>query len=86
MSQNDEQPPGFTCEAHPDELCGCGLRPGDLELRGGCLCAVDHLGRLYVRAPRRADVALAQRLVAAVRGSAGGPAELPPDITAVREQ
>ncbi len=78
---------GSYCEHEGINLiCPCELAPGELSLREGCLCSVDSDGRLYVRAPRRADVALAQRLVAAVRGSAGGPAELPPDITAVREQ
>ncbi len=39
---------------------------GQLQIRQGVLCAIDDKGRLYLRAPRRADVALAQRVVAAV--------------------
>ncbi len=76
----------MNCDEHPDEVCGCGLRVGQLQRRRGVLCAVDERGRLYVRAPRKADVQLAQRLVAAVESAAeSGPLRIA-DITSVREK
>ena len=56
----------YTCDEHSEtsKICGCGLVPGQLQMRNGLLCAVDAGGHLYLRAPRRSDVQLAQRVVA----------------------
>ncbi len=65
-----------------DGLCGCGLRVGDLQLRQGILCSIDDSGRLYLRAPRAADVALAQRVVASIADTPLGETLLP-EITGI---
>ena len=77
----------WTCAKCKTGLCGCGLRVGRLEIRQGVLCATDDKGRFYLRAPRRADVALAQRVVAAV-SNAGDErlAALVEDIEGIREK
>ena len=70
------------CDEHPEATCGCGIGPGQLQLRNGLLCAGDARGRLYVRAPRRADVALAQRVAATLAVHPLGPT-LAPNVTHV---
>ena len=69
-----------------EHLSAAGLLPGTLQIRQGILCSVDAHGRLYLRAPRRADVALAARVVAAVRANPDAAESLAADITSVREQ
>ena len=64
-------------------ICVCRIRPGTLQVVNGVLCASDVHGRLYVRAPRRADVALAQRVVATLKDHPLG--EGLPELTAIRE-
>ena len=61
--------PEFSCEKHPGAICGCNLSVGELQLRRGLLVRTDSDGNVYLRAPRRADVHLAQRVVAAVAGA-----------------
>lgn len=66
------------------KIDGEGLVLGQMELRHGVLCSVDERGRLYLRAPRRSDVQLAQRVVASL---AKDPlASLAADITSIRER
>ncbi len=72
------------CEFPSEVLCHCGIGVGTLQLRNGVLCKRDEFGRCYVGAPRRADVALAQRMVAAIRDSPEG-SLLASDVTSVRE-
>ncbi len=59
----------WNCDEHPDSICGCNLRVGTMQMRRGLLCSTDDGGRLYLRAPRRADVRLAQRVVATMAGA-----------------
>ena len=69
-----------------DELCGCGIAVGTMQMRRGVLCSVDARGRLRIRAPRRKDVALAQRVVAAVAGAKDDVSkQLTADLTGIRE-
>ncbi len=69
----------------PDHLhCG-GIRLGQMQMRQGLLCNIDDSGRSYYRAPRRADVRMAQRVVAAVESSDLGPT-LAADVIAIRER
>lgn len=75
----------MTYEATDESLSCSGLVPGQLQLRRGLLCSVDEHGRSYYRAPRRADVALAKRVVAAVANDPKGP-QLLADVTAIRER
>lgn len=72
-------------EAYAKGLNCDGIRVGALEIRQGVLYSRDGLGRSYYRAPRRADVALAQRVVAAVAASDEGPL-LATDIVGLREK
>ncbi len=75
----------WNCAEHPDAICGCNLGVGQMQIRRGVLCSVDNRGRLYLRAPRRKDVQLARRVVAAVQHSADKADELPADVVGIRE-
>lgn len=72
------------CTHGAEVICACGLRVGQLQVRQGCFVRCDAGGSIYVGTTRRADVALAQRIVAAVEASNEGPLQLT-DVTAVRE-
>ncbi len=72
---------------HAEETLHCdGLSVGQMEMRHGVLCSVDGLGRSYYRTPRKADVALAQRVVAAVASTEGAAEQLVANITGLREK
>ncbi len=62
-------PNDWICDEHPESICGCGLGVGTMQMRRGILCSTDARGRLYCTAPRRADVALARRVVATMAGA-----------------
>jgi len=67
----------------PNILCGCGLAEGRLTNRQGVLCRQVN-GDFYISAPRRADVALAERVVAAVAAAGDDrAAELVADLKGV---
>lgn len=86
--RRDELTNEVYCDEHQDCVCGYGIRVGTLQRRYGVLCSVDDDGRLYLRAPRRSDVALAQRVVEAVASAtrAGQAPIFPADITSIREK
>ncbi len=64
-----------------------GLRLGQVQIRNGILCSTDARGRLYLRAPRRADVQLAQRVVATMAAAGNDVGnQLVADLTSVREK
>ncbi len=70
-----------------EALDASGIAVGALELRQGLLCTRDAKGRHYIRAPRRGDVALAQRVVAAVAAAGDERAKaLVQDITGIGER
>ncbi len=72
---------------HDKALDTTGLRVGALQMREGILCSTDEGGRLYLRAPRKADVRLAQRVVASMAGAGDSvAAQLVADLTGVREK
>ncbi len=82
MYEND-----WNCEEHPDSICGCNLSVGEMQIRRGVLCSVDDRGRLYLRAPRRADLQLARRVAAAVAGASRSTKDLlSADIVGIREK
>ena len=65
-------------------LAGIGV--GEVRLWKGNICCLDRDGRLNIRSPRRADVHLAQRLVAAVQQSDDTTASnVLRDVNAIRE-
>ena len=69
-----------------DINCTCGIRVGALEQRNGILCSVDARERNMYRAPRGSDVALAQRIVAAVKAADDDVShQLVQNITGIRE-
>ncbi len=57
----------------PETVCAHGMAPGQTAIRGGNLCTLGVDGRLYIRAPRRADVHLAERLGAHMQAAGGDP-------------
>ncbi len=59
----------FPCDEHPESTCGCGLRVGEMQMRGGNLCTVDDIGRLYIRAPRKSDALMARRVAATLKSA-----------------
>ncbi len=75
----------YQCDEHIDALCGCGLGAGEMQIRRGVLCTRDEHGRLYLRAPRKADVQLARRVVAAVSNTADLSGRLPANVVGLRE-
>ena len=77
--------PEFSCDEHAPDLCSCDLRVGQLQLRQGLLCRLNDRGRLHCGAPRRGDVAMAQRILASIEDTPLGTA-LPADIIGVYEK
>ncbi len=70
-----------------EAISGDGLAVGQVQMRKGILCSVDAHGRFYLRAPRRADVALAQRVVATMAAAGDDvSSRLVADLTSVREE
>ena len=57
------------CEEHGIVICACGFGVGEMQLRQGILVFCDSRGRIVLRAPRRADARMAQRVVATMRGA-----------------
>ncbi len=77
----------WNCDEHEDSVCGCGIALGEMQLRRGVLCSVDAQGRLYITAPRKSDVLLARRLVAAVANAARSTQDLlVADLVSIREK
>ena len=70
---------------HNECICACGLSAGQMQLRGGLLVRVCLDGNIILRAPRRTDVHLAQRVVAAVEGAKedDDPFYFPANITGI---
>ncbi len=69
------------------EICACGLGVGEMQIRHRVLCYVDTRGRLYLTAPRGADVALAKRVVATMAGATDDTSrQLAANLVGVREK
>ncbi len=69
------------------EICGCGLTVGAMQLRHGLLYDIDAQGRLHIRAPRRADVTMARRVVATMAGASDDVTnQLTAGLTSIREK
>ncbi len=70
------------------DICGCGLRPGDMQIRHGVLVSIADTGRMHLRAERNADVIVARRVAAALRAAVESGEEpiLTADIISVKEK